>query len=222
MRDPLHLGPGLRVLSTAATLATYAMVVVTTIVVIIGALVLSGRGSVSVNSSLKPPYTIELHDDRALTVGTDGTWTTYTNFDIGDESKYFDGAPTVHAPVHVDRADKDTRIIGVAGVGVFLALGWAGLVQFRRITESARNGDPFDPRNVRRFRWLAVIVLFTRLVTEIGERIMTRTLDVDVAVEVTLTSAGWLPVLGAALGLLALSEVFRTGTELRQFEQETV
>jgi hypothetical protein len=37
-----------------------------------------------------------------------------------------------------------------------------------------------------------------------------------------VSSPGWTVTVGLALGLLALSEVFRTGSSLRQLDLETV
>lgn len=222
MTQPMRRDTGIRLLAGATTIALYLMMAITALAVILCALVLSGRGSVSVDSSLEPPYTIGLRDDRSLTVGPAGRVTTYTNFDVGEESRYFDSAPTVRARVQLDRKDRDSRMVGVVAVVMLLALGWAGLIALRQVVRSARGGDPFDPHNVRRFRWLAAIVVVGRLVLEIGERVLTRTLDADVAVNVSLTRLSWAPVVGVALGMLALSEIFRTGSELRLFERETV
>lgn len=213
---------GIRLLLGATTVAVWAMVAITTLMVIMCAVVLSGRGSVTISSVLDAPYTVGFEDDRSITVGAAGSVTAYTNLEIGEESRYFDAAPTVTAPILLDREDTDSRIVGVLGVLSLLALAWVALLQLRRIVRSARDGDPFDPRNVARFRWLAATVLVARLVLEAGERILTRTLDVDIPVEASLAQTGWLPVFGAALGLLALSEIFRAGSELRAFEQETV
>jgi len=213
---------GVRLLLGATALAVWAMVAITTLVVIMCAVVLSGRGSVTITSVLDAPYTIGFQDDRSITVGAAGTVTAYTNFEIGEESRYVDAAPTVTASVLLDPDDTDSRIVSVISVLALLALAWGALLQLRRIVRSARDGDPFDPRNVARFRWLAGTVLVARLVLEAGERILTRTLDVDIPVEASLAQTGWLPVLGAVLGLLALSEIFRAGSELRAFERETV
>lgn len=217
-----HQATGIRLLSGATTLAVWAMAAITTLMVIMCAVVLSGRGSVTITSVLSAPYTVGLEDDRSITVGAAGTVTAYSNFESGEESRYFDAAPTVTAPVLLDRDDTDSRIVGVIGVLALLTLAWVALLQLRRIVGSARHGDPFDPRNVARFRWLAAAALVARLVLEAGERILTRTLDVDIPVEASLARTGWLPVFGAVLGLLALSEIFRTGSELRAFERETV
>lgn len=213
---------GIRLLLGATTLAVWAMVAITTLMVIMCAVVLSGRGSVTITSVLEAPYSVGFEDDRSITVGAAGNVTAYTNFEIGEESRYFDAAPKVTAPVLLDREDTDSRIVGVIGVLSLLTLAWVALLQQRRIVRSARDGDPFDPRNVARFRWLAATVLVAWLVLEAGERILTRTLDVDIPVEASLTQTGVLPVLGVTLGLLGLSEIFRAGSELRAFERETV
>jgi len=213
---------GIRLLLGATTLAVWAMVAITTLMVIMCAVVLSGRGSVTITSVLEAPYSVGFENDRSITVGAAGNVTAYTNFEIGEESRYFDAAPKVTAPVLLDREDTDSRIVGVIGIRSLLTLAWVALLQLRRIVRSARDGDPFDPRNVARFRWLAATVLVAWLVLEAGERILTRTLDVDIPVEASLTQTSWLPVLGVTLGLLALSEIFRAGSELRAFERETV
>lgn len=213
---------GIRLLVGATTLAVWAMAAITTLMVIMCAVVLSGRGSVTITSVLDAPYSVSFENDRSITVGAAGTVTAYTNFDVGEESRYFDAAPAVSAPVLLDRDDTDSRIVGVLVVLSLVVLAWVALLQMRRIGQSGRDGDPFDPRNVARFRWLAGTVLVARLVLEAGERIFTWTLDVDIPVEVSIARTGWLPVLGAVLGMLALSEFFRAGSDLRAFERETV
>ncbi|TDT16316.1 hypothetical protein BDK89_1900 [Ilumatobacter fluminis] len=214
--------PGIRLLDRATSVAMVVLVVLSCLVAVLGIVVISGRGSASVGVTIEPPYTIGFDDDRSVVVSGDGASLTSVGFERDLGLGTFQREPEIEAAVTVDPDDLDSRLAIVVGGAVLLGLSWAALVILRRIVRSARVADPFDPVNVRRIRWLAAIVLMWQLVLEIGDRVLTRTLESELAVNVSLPRLGWISAGVVALLIVALAEVFSTGSELRSFERETI
>lgn len=186
------------------------------------ALFLTGRGPIAVSAQLEPPYSIGLYDDRVLEITHFGRPSAYVNFPIGEESKYLKASPRVVADVHVGTDDTDTRVVISAAAVALLTIAWSGVMNLWRVVRSAGAGNPFSTRNVIRLRWLAGSVLAMPLVAEVATRLIDRTLDVDPPVSVMTPGPGWPALLIVGLGLVALSEVFGSGSELRKFEEETI
>ena len=214
--------PGIKLLDRATSVALFVLAVLSCLIAVLSILVISGRGSASVGVAIEPPYTIGFTDDRSVVVSSDGASLTYVGFERDLGLGTFQGAPEIDAGITVDSDDLDTRLAIVLGGVVLLGLSWAALVILRRIVRSARVADPFDPANVRRIRWLAALVLMWQLVLEIGDRVLTRTLETELAVNVALPRLGWISAGAVALLIVALAEVFSAGSELRSFERETV
>lgn len=187
-------------------------------------LFLTGRGPITVPSTLDPPYGIELLDaqNRSIGVGAAGTVNRRTNFDVGDEARYIKSAPTVVVDSRVDHTDFDTRVL-LSGAGlVVLALAWATTINLFRIVRAAADGDPFAPSNAARLRLIAAAVIAVPVVGGVTVQLLDTTLDSDPPVTPLSPGLAWLGFVVVSLGLFALAEVFSQGADLRQFEMETV
>lgn len=208
----------------AFDLVLQVLTVALTAVTVAGApllgLFLTGRGPLTVPVQVERPYSVGFFDGRRIEAASANS--AWVNFPEGDEKRYSRELPVVRASVRLDPADTDTRVVLSAAAALFVALGWLGLLSLRAIVRSARTGDPFLPENGVRLRRLAMAVLLLPMVTAVGTRLVDRTLDVDIPVDVvSIGPAGWTPVI-VGIGLLALVEIFRDGSVLRQFEHETV
>lgn len=127
----------------------------------------------------------------------------------------------VSVNVHVAKDDRDTRSVIGLGLLAGIALGWVGLLSLRGVVRSARDGDPFARRNVNRLRRVGgVIVAFPILVTVIN-RLLDASFDSEL-VHPYIGRVGLAPLVVVGIGVLALAEVFRYGTELREFEAAAV
>ena len=215
-------GRGIRAFDTALTVAWVGLMAATVLFAVVSSGVLGGHGSATLQAQLQGPYTVALPDGRAWTVASYGDVSASGGLPTADEGPDMLTAPTVRTELRVQRDDVDTRVVTVATIGAYLALAWFGWVCLRRVVRSSKTGDPFHPRNAVRLRWLAGAVVGTEVVGRVGGTVASRTLDSDLPVEITLSSAGLTLSVGVALALLALSEVFRTGSSLRQLDLETV
>lgn len=130
-------------------------------------------------------------------------------------------AANVVVNVHVPKADRDTRaVVAIATLGA-IALGWVGLITLRRVVGSARDGEPFDARNVGRLRMLGTVLLAVPLLATLGNRVLENTFDAADLNPRFATVDVWL-ILVIAFSVFALAEVFRQGTALRELEQTTI
>lgn len=212
---------GLRVFDSVLFVVSVVLLVATVAALPIGYAAVTGRGTVTIDAEIDPPYTVGFYDEREVEVAGGGGGA-MVNFPIGEEHRYLDDWPSVRAPVKVDREDTDTRAVLVTFVGAWLGLSWLGLTSLRRIVRSACDGEPFHPRNVARLRWLAAAVIANPVITAVMVRVVESTLDADPPVSVLTPGPSlWVYVL-IGLGLLALAEVFRTGTTLRELERATI
>lgn len=200
---------------------TFVLIALSVAAVPLIALFLTSRGPIEVPVHVDPPYSIGLTGDRKLAMCSPrGDPCVYENFEFGQEKKFFKGPLTVSTNVHVAREDTDSKLV-VSGFAVaLLVVAWLGLTCLRRVVASARAGDPFDAQNIARLRVLALCIVMIPAVTQIAVRLLDHTL-VDPSVSPVGGSNWWIYVV-AALGVLALSEVFREGTSLRQLERETI
>jgi hypothetical protein len=128
---------------------------------------------------------------------------------------------SVHVNVHVPARDHDSRRVIAVGFLVAIAMGWIGLLSLRAVVKSAREGNPFDPRNVRRLRRLGLVVLAVPVLVGLVNRLLERSIDSQV-VHARIAHVDALPSIVIALGVLALAEVFREGAALRELEQSTI
>jgi hypothetical protein len=214
---------GLRVFELTLKVLTGLLAAVSVIAVPLLMLFMTGRGPITVPTELAPPYRISFLDeqDRSI-VASDARIGEYRNFDIGEESRYLKQPPDVTFDLRVSRTDTDTRAVISAAVVTALLLAWVAVWNLRRVVQTARDCDPFIPSNVTRLQVLAVTAFAVPVVNIVTTTLLNRTLDSDPAVNVT--SSGWGPwaMIVTGLAVLALAEVFRSGSELRRFEQETV
>jgi Protein of unknown function (DUF2975) len=210
-----------RVLDWLMTLSLGGLWVGTVILIPIGGLVLTGRGSPTVHSTLDAPFAVELPDGRRIEV-SDGAAATYVNFPEGEEHHYLADAPEVSADVSIDRADTDARVVYVASLAALLGLMWFAWVNLQRVVRTARQGRPFDPRNPVRLRCVAAVALAVPVLTELVARAFDAVMETDPPVQAALPGPSVWFSLVVGFGLLALSQVFAEGARLRELEQLTV
>lgn len=213
-------GLGLRLFDLVLGVGNLGLLFATVVAVPLAWLAFTGRGTFTLDAEVDPPYTVELAGGRAVQVnGGTGAW---INFPIGDEHRYLEDEPSVRAPVKVDREDTDARVVLAAGVSAWLALVWLGLVNVRRIVRSALAGRAFDAGNVARLRWLALAVLTFPLVTRVTFWALDARIDVDPPVHLLTPGPNWWVYAIGGVGVLALAEIFREGSRLRELEEATV
>lgn len=213
---------GLRLFDMVLVSLGLVLAAITVAAIPLLALFLTGRGPITVLGQVKPPYSIGFPDDRVVVIADEGHVSARVNFAAGEEARHFKEPPRVLASVRLDPEDTDSRAVLSATIVAFVALAWVGLIKLRGVVRSALRGDPFVPANVARLRWLAACVLTLPVVAWLGTRMLNHTLDVDPTVTVLSRGpSGW-TVLVVGFGLLALAEVFGKGSDLRQFESETV
>jgi hypothetical protein len=196
----------LRVVTAIFVIGTIAFVVP------LGSLV-SGRGGVAVDGTVDPPLTIAVDGGTAVVLDADG--------EARDRRSGIETAE-VRAKVRLGDDDTDSRVVlAVSGSALVVAF-WVGLIATRRLVRSARQGDPFDTRNVQRLRLLAALFVAVPAGAEVTRRLLASTADVDPRLHVSIAAPDWGVFLVVALGLLALAEVFRAGVALRDLEQATI
>ncbi len=103
------------------------------------------------------------------------------------------------------------------GAGVLALLGFVWL---RRIVTTARAGDPFMASNVNRIRALALLA-FTYFLLIVARSSVAVAIQADLNVGNPTATLSLMPVVLAVV-LLALSEIWRRGVELREEQQFTV
>lgn len=103
------------------------------------------------------------------------------------------------------------------GAGVLALLGFVWL---RRIVTTARAGDPFIVGNVKRIRALTLLA-FTYFLLTVARSFVAVAIQADLNVENPTATLSLMPVVLAVV-LLALSEIWRRGVELREEQQFTV
>lgn len=222
--QPLRAGIGIRLFDVALRWLIAGLALASAAALVLLALYLTGRGPIALPARLEPPYAIQLLDGagREIEVGESGTIVRYTNFDIGEESRYIKSAPAVIVNARVDRTDTDTRVVtSVVGLAL-LSVAWVIVVNLEAIVLSARRGDPFAARNVRRLRRIAIALPAVPVIRFLLTRVVERTLEVDPAVAMFSLGWAWTAFLVVALALLALAEVFKAGASLQAFERETI
>jgi hypothetical protein len=212
-------GRSLRLFDLLLRLLVVLLTIVTGVSVAFGAaMVFGGSGSLAVDAKVEPPYSVEF-GGASVEVDASGDG----RFDYGDvPGSSILTEVVVGAQIFVGADDRDTRLVVAAAGLAWLALAWLGLVNLRRVVGSARRGDPFDARNVVRLRWMAGAVLGFPVVATAMTQSVETTLDLSPPVEVTSWGPSWWLFLLIGLGLLALAEVFRAGSELRELERSTI
>lgn len=204
---------------TALSVARVVLAFGTAVAVPLLVLAATGRGSITLHARLDPPYSVGFEDGRTIEVGPEVT--AKVDFPQGEEDALGDRpAVTVEAPV--DSEDTDTRVVVITAVAVVLALAWTTLVNLRRIVASATEGEPFDGRNVRRLQAIASVLLVAPVLAYAGTRLLNATFDQSSIMTVEVSSPGWWVFVLGGLGALALAEVFRMGSDLRELERHTV
>lgn len=148
-----------------------------------------------------------------------------TDFGYSQAATSYFQAPTLHSQVGIAKHDTDARVAFVVASEAVLALLAALSLALHRVVGSAREGEPFSSRNVRRFRIAGASIAATWVVARVGEAWLNRTIDLPRSfpnVHVTLNGIGFWTIVTLGLGLLALAEIFRVGSELHEFEQAAI
>ena len=122
---------------------------------------------------------------------------------MGEEDVLGDGAPVVTVDAPVDSDDTDTRIVGIVGAAVGLALSWVLLLSLRRMVASAAEGEPFDGRNVRRLQWIGGVLLAAPVLVYAWTRLVNATFDQRATMTVEVSAPSWWVFLLGGLGVLA-------------------
>ena len=217
-------GLSIRLFDITLQILTLALIVASIAALPLVLLFLTGRGPITVPATLEPPYRISFLDerDRSIAIASDFRINGYTNFESGEESRYLKQPPDVRFDVRVDRTDTDSRSVIAASAVALLLLAWVAVLNLRHIIRSAADGDPFAPANVTRLRRLAAAALALPLLQLATTTVVARTLETDPPVDVIAPGIGSWTLVVVGLAVLALAEVFRSGSELRQLERETV
>ena len=99
-------------------------------------------------------------------------------------------------------------------------LALLGFVWLRRIVTTARFGDPFIASNVNRIRAVAMLAIFYFLVT-VARTFVAVAVQADLDLENPTATLSFTPIVLAVI-LLALTEIWRRGVDLREDQQFTV
>ena len=175
-----------------------------------------GGSSVSLDAALEPPLVVERGDNRwELEEGM-------TSGEIGDPEAVGGLAGfspgQIQGEVVIRPGDGPTEVytIGVIVVAVVVA---AGLAMVRGVVLSARDGSPFAHPNIRRLRVAGLCALAVPAVGNTTESVIISAAEVGTAVQLDPDLVPWWPFLLLAAGAFALAEIFRSGSELHDFEQ---
>lgn len=175
----------------------------------------------STTGRLEAPYVIELDDERRIEVPADGP-AHYVGFGESESAsdQRFD-TPSVDLMVRITTNNWWQQAASWALFAVIAGGAWFALFQLWRVVRSARDGDPFSHRNVYRLRWIAVSLAVAPLVLGGASVALDRLVTAEVPATL-LAGPGWGVWIVAALGVLAIAEVFRAGADLRDLNQRTV
>lgn len=132
-------------------------------------------------------------------------------FSTGIEAKLAAGLHTTDVP------SKGELLLLFAALVVLLGALVAMLHRLRRVTLTVRDGDPFNERNPRDLRMIALLLALGEIFTTVAYFAIPDAFRGDsVAYDLDLTS--WF----AVLIVLVLAEVFREGARLRSEAELTV
>jgi hypothetical protein len=133
--------------------------------------------------------------------------------------------PSVYEQISITKSDTDSRVAYLVIEEAVLALLVVFFLALHRVVGSAREGEPFRATNVRRLRYAGVSVALLWVVYQVGARVLNHTLDRLPSYpnfHVTAGGPGYVFTLFVGVALLGLAEVFRAGTDLRDFEQAAI
>lgn len=126
---------------------------------------------------------------------------------------------SLRASVDVGDSEGAASATWIIGLGAAAAAVLGILDLLKRVVSSALVGQPFAVENVRRLRLsggLALTIPITDLAVDLGLR---RWVEVGSRITLEPDFVPWWPFVVLGLGLLGLAEIFRAGSELREFEQ---
>src|SRR2546421_83184 len=208
---------GLRFFDLLLRLATWVLALISVILVALLGLTLTGRGTIRLDAEAAGPYAVRFHTqpgplpgtfaefEPTLEVRDNGAIGAFVNVPGVPEGRSIGVAPKVDLQVTVLKDDTDSRAVLVVAATLLLALTWLGIVNLRRVVRTARDGEPFDPRNARRLQWLAIVVVAAVVVARASAVIINHTIEADVPVHISMPGPTLLTVLVVVLALLALA-----------------
>jgi len=200
--EPVSRGRSLRVLDVALTVVVLVFAISTVIAVAMTPATL-GSGGLGLDAAVAP----QLENDLRRSVA--------------EEVPFRIGRADMHLNVHIPRGDRDTRQVVAFGFLAVIALWWVGLLALRGVVRSARDGNPFDERNIGRLRRLAGVIIATPLLVGLLNRLLESTFDSQI-VTPRLARVDTVPLVLIGAVVLALAEVFREGAALRDLEASTI
>ena len=175
-----------------------------------------GGSSLYLDAALEPPLVVERGDNRweveqGMTSGVIGDPEA-----VGGLSGFSPGEIRGEIVIFPGEGPTEVYTIGVILVAVVVA---AGLAMLRGVVLSARDGSPFARPNIRRLRVAGLCALAVPAVGNTTESVIISAADVGTAVQLDPNLVPWWPFLLLAAGAFGLAEIFRSGSELHDFEQ---
>lgn len=199
--EPIKRGRSLRVVDVALTVVVVVFAISTVIAVAMTPATL-GSGGLGLDAAVAPQLENDLRRSAA------------------EEVPFRIERADMHLNVHIPRDDRDSRQVVAFGFLAVIALWWVGLLALRGVVRSARDGNPFDERNIGRLRRLAGIIA-TPLLVGLLNRLLESTFDSQI-VTPRLARVDTVPLVLIGVVVLALAEVFREGAALRDLEASTI
>lgn len=216
-QDP---GRAIRLLGTSIRIARAVLIALSLVILLLLAINVTGRGSMSVAATLEQPFTVEFDDGRRVSIN--GGIRSYENFEIGRERDHLTEVDDVGVTVNIDRSDTDSRIALSVMILIWLAAAWIVVHNLGGVVDSALHGKAFADENPARLRAVGYAVLTTGLSVVVGRLLLAQTIETDLPIQVAI---GGTPIwISAAVGvaMFALAEVFGEAARLRQFEEATI
>ncbi len=169
-----------------------------------------GIGGVAVSAGTGGGFRVEVPVTLAHTLTRLPAWR-----DAGGRLRVTEVKATASVPM--SSLSAGTVVLLWAALAVFLALVLLFLYQLRRLFQRVRQGEPFDPGNAVRLRWLGILLVAAAVwkgVTDFWlSLVVSRLLEGpgnDLGTTFGLDGA----VIMVALVLIALAEIFRRGAAL--------
>lgn len=199
------------------------LVVVAPLVAVPVALVLllsvggDGSGFTSVSGRLDPPYVIEFGDGRRIEVPADDL--PELSFPSGTDQILDQPNVELMVPVETEHWWQEAASWGL--VAVLGGIAWFVSYESWQVLRSARRDDPFTRSNIHRLRWIAGSLAAAPVLLWANSLALDR-LVTPLVPATLLAGPSWGAFVLAALAVLAISEVFRAGVNLRELQEGTV
>jgi hypothetical protein len=187
----------------------------------------TGDGTITVDSTIAAPYSVELEGGTRIDVASDGSMTAQGGEPAGGPEprlvELVELPTTLQAPVRLADVGLASRLVAAATALMLIGAGWVGLVSLRRVVRSALSGNPFDARNAGRLRWCGLALLSVPVTGWVSAMLLAAPVDESLpGVRAVPSGPDWGVYVLVGVGLLALAEVFRSGAVLQDLEMRTV